>query len=210
MVTLLLVRHGQTAWNDPERFRGQADIPLNDLGLEQARRTGAFIAARWRPLAVYASPLSRAMQTAQAIADACGGLTVEPVAGLIDINYGDWAGLTLQEVAARYPEAMRIWQEDPAHAHPPNGESLRVFHQRVVDTARELLHRHADSPDPVVIVGHTVMNRVLMLGLLGMDLRHFWQLDQLPCAINLLTERRERWTLKWLNFTLHLEGLDLF
>lgn len=202
MRTLLLVRHGQTPWNRVERFRGQADIPLDEVGLEQARRTGHFIAARWRPVAIYTSPLSRAVQTAQAIADACGGLTVQPVDALTDIHYGDWAGLTPDEVAQRYPEALRIWQQDPAHACPTNGESLRDLQTRSLTALRALLARHDAAP--VVVVGHTVLNRVLLLGLLGMDLGHFWQLAQDPCAINLVEEQAGRFTLALLNSTFHL------
>jgi broad specificity phosphatase PhoE len=66
--TILLVRHGQTEWNRVERFRDHADVPLNAAGLRQAEATGRRIAAEWKPAAVYSSPLSRALKTAEAIA----------------------------------------------------------------------------------------------------------------------------------------------
>jgi probable phosphoglycerate mutase len=66
---ILLVRHGQTEWNRVERFRGRADVPLNETGLAQAEATGRRIAAEWQPTAIYSSPLSRAVKTAEAIAN---------------------------------------------------------------------------------------------------------------------------------------------
>jgi broad specificity phosphatase PhoE len=69
--TIILIRHGQTAWNEPgERIRGRSDVPLSEEGIAQAQETARYIAARWPLSAVYASPLSRAMETARAIAAA--------------------------------------------------------------------------------------------------------------------------------------------
>ena len=84
---LILVRHGQTKWNLEERFRGRIDIPLDDTGLFQADATARRISGSWHPKAVYSSPLSRAIVTAQKIAQPIG-LTAIPNAGLIDIDYG--------------------------------------------------------------------------------------------------------------------------
>ena len=69
---LILVRHGRTAWNREERFRGRADVPLDAVGLAQAEATGKRVATQWQPQALYASPLSRAIQTAEAIGRASG------------------------------------------------------------------------------------------------------------------------------------------
>jgi len=102
---IILVRHGQTAWNRVERFRGRADIELNDSGLAQAEATARRIAAEWHPEAIYASPLSRARTTAQAIARRVA-LEVVVDAGLLDIDYGQWQGLTPDEAHSRWPEAL--------------------------------------------------------------------------------------------------------
>ncbi len=94
--TLILVRHGQTDWNRVERSRGRYDISLNSTGLEQARRIAQRLAKRWNPAAIYSSPLSRAIQTADAIALACNQ-KVMPEAGLTDIDYGAWQGMSPME-----------------------------------------------------------------------------------------------------------------
>ncbi len=88
MIRIVLVRHGQTEWNRVERFRGRADVPLNQTGLAQAEATGRRVAAEWKPAAVYASPLSRAVKTAEAIARHSDG-PVQLSPGLLDIDYGE-------------------------------------------------------------------------------------------------------------------------
>jgi len=86
--TVILVRHGQTEWNRVERFRGRADVPLNDTGLKQAEATGRRVGATWRPVTIYSSPLSRAVKTAEAIGR-YAGLSVAIHPELADIDYGD-------------------------------------------------------------------------------------------------------------------------
>ena len=94
--SIILVRHGQTEWNRVERFRGRIDIPLNQTGIDQAKKTAKRISTRWNPSAVYTSPLSRAKETAEIIAQSCK-LAAQVNNGLIDINYGEWQGLTPEE-----------------------------------------------------------------------------------------------------------------
>ena len=76
MIRVILVRHGQTEWNRVERFRGRADILLNEIGRRQAETTALRIATEWQPAAVYSSPLSRALETAEAIARQIKDLSV--------------------------------------------------------------------------------------------------------------------------------------
>ena len=113
MTRFILVRHGQTAWNQPERFRGREDLPLSDLGHRQVEAVARRIAADWPEVAmVYTSPLQRTWQTAEAIARALG-LTSQPLAGLLDLDYGAWQGLSHQEAAARYGEMYVAWRLAP-------------------------------------------------------------------------------------------------
>ncbi len=152
--TFILVRHGQTEWNRVERFRGWADVPLNETGLEQARATGKRVAASWQPVAIYSSPLSRAVKTAEAIA-VHFGLPVQPHPNLIDINYGQWQGLTPEEVRERWPDTLVAWYEAPHQARIPEGETLEELRTRAMAVIHELSARHVDQT--IVVVGHTVI-----------------------------------------------------
>ncbi len=197
----ILVRHGQTEWNRVERFRGRADVPLNDVGLAQAVATGRRIAAEWQPMAVYTSPLSRAVVTAVAIASPCD-LSVTPLDGLADIHYGDWQGLTPEEAASRWPDLIHAWYTAPATVQIPGGESLAGLRERAMATILELASRHADQT--IVLVSHTVVNRVILLAILGLGNDRFWRLRQDNCAINVFESEGGDFTLVSMNDTSHL------
>ncbi len=201
MTTVILVRHGQTAWNAVERFRGREDLPLNDVGLSQAERTAERIGRQWHPTAIYCSPLSRARSTAEAIAEHCH-LSVQIHPGLVDIDYGKWQGMTPEEARQRYPRRIRRWYRGVRRIRPPGGESLSVVKRRCRKAVLDLASRHPDRQ--IVVVGHTVVNRVILLGFLSVGLRHFWQLGQEPCAINVLELERGTCTVRCLNDSCHL------
>ena len=107
MTRFVLVRHGQTEWNRVERFRGRKDLLLDATGLRQALAAALRI-KDWPVAAVYSSPLRRALETAKVIANQLD-LPVEPLDGLIDLDFGDWQGLTAEEAA----------KQDGERAHGP-------------------------------------------------------------------------------------------
>ena len=201
MTRIVLVRHGQTEWNRLERYRGRADIPLNANGLAQAEATGRRIAAEWQPAAIYASPLSRAVKTAEIIAKYFS-LPVQVHPGLVDIDYGDWQGLTPDEARARWPEIIEAWYGAPHTTHIPGGETLADLRARAMTTVQELAGRHAGHT--IVLVGHTVINRIILLGVLGLGNDRFWRLAQDTCAINMVEAQGRDFTLMRLNDTCHL------
>ena len=133
--TLVLVRHGESAWIAEGRFQGHGDPPLSDVGLRQAAAVGARLAAPtempslpvpdYPPLAIWHSPLLRASQTAQAIHDARqADAPLRPLDTLIELGQGEWEGLTHDEVRQRWPEQLAAWRADPLHNHAPGGEAL--------------------------------------------------------------------------------------
>jgi len=203
MTRTVLVRHGQTEWNRVERFRGRADVPLNETGLAQAEATGRRVAAEWRPAAVYSSPLSRALRTAEAIARHFG-LPVQPHPGLLDIHYGEWQGLTPDEVRQRWPEAARDWYEAPHLARIPGGETLDDLRSRGLAAVKELAARHEGGT--IVLVGHTVINRIILLAVMGLGNDRFWRLRQDTCAINVFEAEGGDFTIVSLNDTCHLRS----
>jgi len=207
MTRVILIRHGQTEWNRVERFRGRADVPLNDTGLAQAEAAGRRVAAEWgHPPglgAVYSSPLSRAVKTAQAIAGHFG-LQVQVHPGLVDIDYGEWQGLAPEEARRRWPDEIDAWFNRPHQAHIPGGETLAGLRARAMQSVNDLVGCH--QGDAIVLVGHTVINRVILLGVLGLGNERFWRIKQDTCAINVFEAEHGDFTLVSLNDTCHLHG----
>lgn len=201
MTRFILVRHGQTEWNRVERFRGRADVPLNETGLAQAEATGRRIAAEWRPSALYTSPLSRSVRTAEAIARHFE-LEVRPHPGLADIDYGEWQGLTADEARRRWLEEVDAWFNHPHLARIPGGETLADLRTRAMHTIEELASRHQE--ETIVAVGHTVINRIILLGVLGLGNERFWHIRQDTCAINVFDTEKGDFVLASLNDTCHL------
>lgn len=151
MTRLCLVRHGETAWNAERRLQGHLDVPLNEVGLEQARVTAEALVAH--PFsAVYCSDLARARATAQATAIRVGRIPTT-LTGLRERHYGAFQGLTYDEAAARFPQAYaRFVRREIDFAIPEGGESLRAFSRRVSATLDEIAHRHAG--ERILIVTH--------------------------------------------------------
>jgi broad specificity phosphatase PhoE len=204
MTTVILVRHGQTEWNQVERFRGRADLQLTETGLAQARAAGRRIAAEWRPQAIFTSPLSRAVKTAEAIGEACA-LPVQVHPGLVDIDYGDWQGLTIDEARARWPSEISAWFGAPHLARIPGGETLDALHVRAMAAVEELVARQPVGT--MVMVGHTVINRVILLAVLDLGHDRFWRLRQETGAVNVFEAQPDGYTLVSLNDVCHLRSI---
>lgn len=158
---IYLVRHGQTKFNVEQRHQGRVDSPLTELGREQARRAGEALATLIDPRdsAIFSSPLGRALQTAEIIADVISvkrSIIVDT--DLMEIGMGSAEGLTQAEVEKRWtvPEAdsisrtMSLWS--------PDGESLEALAERLERALRRVVDDHAGSR---VVVTHGVAGRVL-------------------------------------------------
>ena len=202
MTKIILVRHGHVEGISPARFRGRADLPLTPEGLRQAEATARRIEVSWTPAALYASPLSRCLTTAEAIGRPFG-LTPAPVPGLMDIDYGEWQGLTPDEVGRKWPEPLDTWYRAPDWAAIPGGESLQDVLARTVAALREVIGRH--PTDTVVVVGHDSVNRIILLHALDLPLSRYRQLGQDPCAINEIDFSAGEFTIRSVNGTYHLK-----
>ena len=201
MTTVLLVRHGQTVWNREDRFRGQVDLPLDDHGLKQAEAVGIRIASDWQPTAIYASSLQRTLQTAAAVGRACG-LRTAIHDGLLDIDFGEFSGLTPEAAASQYPDLARAWQRTPHTLHFPNGELLADVRDRAEAALRDIVANHRDQI--VVLVTHIVVCRLLLCSLLGVDSGHFWQFQPAIASISVFEISGTRSVLLSVNDTCHL------
>ncbi len=199
---ILLVRHGRTAWNKVPHFRGRREIPLDEVGRRQAEATARRIAATWPVKAVYSSPMGRAQETAAAIAGQLG-LSVITDEALLDMDFGEWQGKTVQEVAEQWPEALRKWECCPGEIVIPGGESLADVRVRVHEGLHRWLEQH--HGEWIVAVGHAVVNRALLLDVLGLDNNAFWKLAQRNCAINLITDNGKVLQVGLMNDISHLQ-----
>jgi phosphoserine phosphatase len=202
--TILLIRHGRTVWNKDTVFRGRADIPLDDTGLQQAEALASAL-QREDIARVVSSPLSRALQTATAVA-AAHGLTVATDDAFIDLDFGDWQGLQVAEVENRYPELHSLWQLRPRDVHFPGGETLDEVADRSFAALTKLVTTHA--AETIALVAHRVINKVLICRILGLDTNHFWQIRQDTACLNRLSFDGELWVLDALNDTSHIRHLN--
>ncbi|MGH7659561.1 MAG: histidine phosphatase family protein, partial [Vulcanimicrobiaceae bacterium] len=155
----------------------------------------------WRPQAIYASPLSRTIVTAKSIATHFD-LEVVPEPDLIDIDYGAWHGLTVDEARKDWPEDIDLWCHAPQLAQIPNGETLSAVLTRVGNALSRITRRHRN--ELVVLVAHESVNRVALLHALDLPLSHYWTLGQSPCCINELEFLGDRFLLHRMNDTAHL------
>jgi broad specificity phosphatase PhoE len=203
MITIYLVRHGQTAWNKEEVFRGRADIQLNEVGRKEALLTGQCL-EKIKVDLIYTSPLSRAVETAEAIARPHGKEAVV-LQGLIDIDFGQWQGLSHETVRERYAELYQRWKDNPHLVRFPEGESLEEVRRRTLRAIDEILQAHVD--ETLVMVSHRVVNKTVLCGLLGLDNSHFWKIGQDTACINVL-EFGEGFVLRRLNDTSHLTDIE--
>jgi len=202
--TILLTRHGQTEWNREERFRGRMDLPLNSTGERQAEALAERLAA-FPVSAIYSGPLQRAQRTAEICSHRLG-LPYQVLPGLLDVDYGQWQGLSPAEVADRYPEQYRQWRDAPAQVRFPGGESFAEMQARAVAALEDVISRH--SGQTVVLVAHMGVNKALLCAVLGLDLSHYWALRQDTCCLNIFRcLAPQRYEIVTLNDTCHMDGV---
>ena len=181
---ILLARHGETAWNAEGRYQGQEDIPLSPVGEAQARALGERLRGVHIDRAV-ASPLARALRTAElALGDARLGLLTTD-AGLKEIAHGEWEGLLASQIRERDADRLHAWRHAPHEVLMPQGESL----QHVLDRAWPALAGATAGlgpDDTLLVVAHDAVNRVLLCRILGLPLAKLWGFRQAPTTLNLL------------------------
>jgi len=150
MTHLCLIRHGQTDWNLEGRYQGQSDVPLNEKGLDQAKSLiekldGQTFAA------IYSSDLERARQTAEPFAKTLG-MTVNIEPRLREINQGQWEGVLVENIKARYAKVWSQRTEDPANVRPPGGETVREVATRVYAALDDIARKY--PIENVLVVSH--------------------------------------------------------
>ncbi len=201
---IFLVRHGATVLTDEDRFAGATDVPLSEVGREQATRLALRLSEE-EIAAAYASPLGRAAETARILARP-HRLEVELMPELREISHGRWEEMTRREVDERFPEEAAAWNDDPYTFAPEGGESGLAATARALPAILEIVRRHPGQR--VIVVSHKATIRLLLSSLLGFDPRRYRDnLGQNPAALNIVDFReptRARLTL--FNDTSHYDA----
>jgi probable phosphoglycerate mutase len=181
MLTLHMVRHGETTHSADGYFAGDIDPPLTERGQAQAEAVGR-LAPKLKLSAIYVSPKLRAQQTSRPIVEASH---LEPVVeeGLREIAYGAWEGRRETEIKAAEPDMFAAWTADPALVAPPGGESAFAIAARALPVILRARREHPDGN--VLFVSHKATIRVMVCALLGVPLGRFR--DRVACPTASLT-----------------------
>jgi broad specificity phosphatase PhoE len=242
--TLVFVRHGESTAIVEGRFQGHLAVPLSPRGRRQAELVAARLARphaspalpvpNGLPLEIVHSPLARAAETARTVGDAIAhaaegnGVALRPDSGLAEIAQGEWEGLPVAEVEARWGNVLRAWRRDPLSAWAPGGESIIDVQERVRPALVALLARLGDGrePGPVdrpqvlggspqkadqpwsIVVAHDGVFKITLLTLLDLPIERFWSLPFALCGITIVELVGGRPRLRAHNLTEHLAPLE--
>lgn len=164
-----ILRHGEPVGGS--RYRGQVDDPLSELGWAQMR---AAVAGKVGWQQIVSSDLSRCAAFAAEQGER-HTIPVELSAQFREIGFGEWEGLTAEEIMARDGDLLSAFWRDPLHNTPPRAESLADFFDRVGSAWEDMVERHAGKH--ILLVGHAGMMRVLLVRELGLTLDSFYRFD---------------------------------
>jgi len=197
---VLLLRHGESAWNADHRVQGQLDPPLSPLGHEQSTKLARRLAQA--PIAaLYASDLTRAAETARPLAAALG-CEILFCQDLREIALGEWEGRTSAELAQEYPELWRRWQQEPDWDLAPGGESAEAFGARTGRAFEALTAAHPGQL--VACVTHGGVIQALLRRVLGQSLHGWFHFRIGNASLTRLDKRAGRVTVAGVNDVCHL------
>ncbi|MDD6134362.1 MAG: histidine phosphatase family protein [Selenomonadaceae bacterium] len=204
MVKVVFVRHGQTEWNVSGRYQGQSDVALSAAGIEQAEKLAANFPVEHID-AIYASDLIRARVTAETVAKRFGlGVNLEPA--FRELSFGDWEGLTYEQIVASWPDAMENFLAHPDILYIPHGESFPEVQQRAMSRLQELIQKHEGQT--IMVAAHGAVLRTMLTAALHMPLQYLWSIRQFNTAVNIVRYDAEgNPTVELLNSTAHLGEL---
>ena len=225
VTTLYLIRHGATEGNETKRYKGSIDVPMSEKGIEQIKKTSAFIfdtetrrhgdtkkitfpdspIDRFTDsgiMAVYCSPLSRALKSAEIIAEP-HGLKPIVIEDLRERSFGIWEGMTFTEIKERYPQEFEAWAENPLRYSPIDGESTIEVRERAVSALNKIIDNHScnriqdkknhescimnlASSSSIAVVAHGGVNRIILCHIMGIPLENIFRIEQDFAAVNII------------------------
>ncbi|MBU6214218.1 MAG: phosphoglycerate mutase family protein [Actinomycetales bacterium] len=184
---LVLWRHGRTAWNKERRIQGHADVPLDEVGFEQARRS-ARVLAGLVPTAIVCSDSVRAVDTAAALVELTGIVPTYD-ARLRETHLGAWEGLTDAQVREQFADEWIAWHRDEPELRAGGGETRAEVSLRVCAAIDDALNAQDNGNATLVVVSHGAALRVAMARLMGLPQEHWPALGGFAnCAWSVLSE----------------------
>jgi alpha-ribazole phosphatase len=197
---LLIARHGQTNHNLDRRYQGSTDTPLNKTGFKQANQLAKRLVDE-KLDAVYSSDLRRSIQTAERITEKYK-LQINKDQRLREISFGEWEGMSYNEIQAQSPHLLERWMSDPANISPPKGETLTQLAERVKSALDEIKFQHVEQT--VLLVTHGGVIRTLLCLNLGINLNRHMQFESATGSVSELSFYEEHVSLKLFNDVSHL------
>ena len=201
MIRILLVRHGETEMNRVGRFQGHTDAELGEKGIAQAEKLRNCLAAE-KIDAVYSSDLKRASVTAEIIASRHRKKVIT-CPKLREIKYGDLEGMVYADIQRRYPEIAEFFTGNIPLLKFPGGESVAQFKKRIERFLDRL--KSLNSDQTILIVAHGGTIRLIICSLLGIDLKHWRQIQLDNASLSIVTIYPQVTVLSRLNDTSHLK-----
>ena len=199
-----LVRHGATDVNlaNPPRLQGRGmNLGLSETGKEQAKNTAAFFADRTID-AIFSSPLVRAVETAQIIAQQ-HGLDVTTIDNLTEVHVGDWEGMSWPDIEVADRDYYNRYMADTGTVPYLGGESFQDVQDRALPALRKVMSEHRGKQ--IVIVAHNIVNRTCLAGLLHIPIAKARAISQDNCGINVLRLSDDELKVRMTNVAFHLE-----
>jgi len=210
VTTLYLIRHGETEGSGVKRYKGSIDVPLSENGQHQIEQVAEYVVQGLNGSnglnAIYCSPLSRAIKSAEIIA-APHGLKPIVMNDLRERSFGIWEGMSFTEIKERYPEEFNAWANNPLKYSPVDGENTLELRDRVISALNNIMGNHnglkGTVPDlrteqsgvvesglspasNIAIVAHGGVNRVILCYIMGIPLENIFRLEQDFAAINII------------------------
>jgi alpha-ribazole phosphatase len=185
---LYLIRHGSTEGDGKRRYKGSLDVPLSPEGEREiekaAQYVNAMLEASGRQMgAVYCSDLQRARRSAEILTSNLG-LRPIVVEKLRERNFGQWEGMTFEEIEERWPDAFRAWAGDPLNHSPLDGETTLQVSERVNKALDKILDNH--DGEAISIVAHGGVNRAILCRFMGVPLENIFRLEQDHGAVSVI------------------------
>jgi len=194
---IYLVRHGKIRINEDQKiFIGQIDLPLDEVGEEQACSLGEIL-SKVKISSVFCSDLKRSVATAEKISIYHG---ISPIIKpeLREIDLGDWDGLTFSEVIRRYPAEFKQRGKNIVNFRPPNGESFFDCGKRVIASFKDFV---SSSEGDIVITGHAGVNRLILCHVIGLSIENLFNISQDYGCLNIISVENSNYRLNLLNDT---------